>query len=48
MRSAAANLFYSPVKNIDLGIEVRHGERKLVNGADGKLDKVEVAAKYSF
>lgn len=46
--SAAANLFYSPVKNIDLGIEYRHGERELVNGADGSTDRVEVAAKYSF
>ncbi|HOA48473.1 MAG TPA: DcaP family trimeric outer membrane transporter [Novosphingobium sp.] len=46
--SAAANLFYSPVKNIDLGIEYRHGERKLVGGADGTTDRLEVAAKYSF
>jgi hypothetical protein len=46
--SLAANLFYSPVKNIDLGIEYRHGERELVSGADGNLDRIEVAAKYSF
>ena len=46
--SAAANLFYSPVRNIDLGIEVRHGERKLVGGAKGAIDRVEFAAKYSF
>ena len=46
--SAAANLFYSPVKNIDLGIEYRHGQRKLVGGADGTTDRLEVAAKYSF
>lgn len=46
--SAAANLFYSPVKNVDLGIEYRHGERKLVGGADGTTDRIEVAAKYSF
>lgn len=46
--SGAVNLFYSPVKNIDLGIEYRHGERKLVNGADGSTDRVEFAAKYSF
>lgn len=46
--SVAGNLFYSPVKNIDLGVEVRHGERKLVNGASGAVDKIEVAAKYSF
>ena len=46
--SAAANLFYSPVRQIDLGIEYRHGERELVSGANGNLDRVEFAAKYSF
>lgn len=46
--SVAANLFYSPVKAIDLGFEVRHGERKLVNGSQGAVDKIEFAAKYSF
>lgn len=46
--SAAANLFYSPVKHVDLGIEYRHGERELVSGADGALDRIEFAAKYSF
>lgn len=46
--STAANLFYSPVKNIDLGVEYRHGERELVNGADGSTDRIEVVAKYSF
>jgi len=46
--SGAANLFYSPVKNVDLGIEYRHGERKLVSGAQGGTDRIEFAAKYSF
>ncbi|SFG50096.1 Porin subfamily protein [Novosphingobium sp. CF614] len=52
--SAAANLFYSPVKNIDLGLEYRHGERTVANSAaasgeaTGQLDRVEFAAKYSF
>ena len=46
--SAAANLFYSPVKNVDLGVEVRHGKRDLVNGASGTTDRIDVAAKYSF
>ncbi|WP_374529184.1 DcaP family trimeric outer membrane transporter [Novosphingobium sp.] len=46
--SAAANLFYSPVKNIDLGVEYRHGERELVSGASGTTDRIEFAAKYSF
>ena len=46
--SGAANLFYSPVTNIDVGIEYRHGVRKLVNGADGSTDRLEAAFKYSF
>ena len=52
--SAAANLFYTPVKNIDLGIEYRHGERTVVNAsvasgeATGQVDRIEFAAKYSF
>ena len=52
--SAAANLFYSPVKNIDLGIEFRHGHRTQINAttangkASGHLDRIEFAAKYSF
>lgn len=46
--SLAANLFYSPVKNVDLGVEYRHGKRELVNGADGSTDRIDVVAKYSF
>lgn len=46
--SGAVNLFYSPVKAVDLGIEYRHGERELVSGAQGALDRVEFAAKYNF
>lgn len=46
--SGAANLFYSPMKNVDLGVEYRHGERELVNGADGSTDRLDVVAKYSF
>jgi hypothetical protein len=37
-----------PVKNFDLGFEMRHGERKMVSGAKGTLDRGEFAAKYSF
>lgn len=46
--SGAANLFYSPVSNVDVGVEYRHGNRKVVSGADGDLDRIEFAAKYSF
>lgn len=46
--SVAGNLFWSPAKGFDLGVEYRHGERELVSGAKGALDRIEFAAKYSF
>ena len=46
--SAAANLFWSPVKNLDVGIEVRHAEREVANGLKGQMDRFEMAAKYTF
>ena len=46
--SASANLFFSPVKAIDLGVEFRHAERQLVDGQVGKMDRGELAARYSF
>lgn len=46
--SISANLFYSPVKGVDLGAEYRHGVREVVSGADGSLDRLEFLAKYSF
>lgn len=46
--SGAGNIFWSPVKGFDLGVEYRHGERELLSGAKGQLDRLEMAAKYSF
>lgn len=46
--SAAANLFWTPVKGMDVGIEYRHGRRELVSGASGALDRIEMAFKYGF
>jgi len=46
--SASANLFYSPVSQLDFGIEFRHGERQLVSGATGRLDRTEFSARYNF
>lgn len=47
-RSIAVNLFYSPVKLLDLGIEYRYGQRKLLNGDKGSLNRVQVVAKHAF
>lgn len=46
--SIAGNLFWSPVKGFDLGVEYRHGERELTGGDKGQFDRLEMAAKYSF
>lgn len=46
--SGAVNLFYSPVRAIDLGVEYRHGSRELVNGQRGNIDRLEFAARYNF
>lgn len=46
--SVAGNIFWSPVKNVDVGVEYRHGMRELVSGASGQLDRIEFAAKYGF
>lgn len=46
--SAAVNLFYSPVKGLDLGIEYRHARREVLNDIDGKLDRVHFVAKQTF
>lgn len=46
--SFAGNLFWSPVRNLDFGIEYRHAQREVVNGLKGQMDRVEMAAKYTF
>lgn len=46
--SIAANLFWSPVKQLDLGIEYRHAQREVASGLKGQMDRVEMAAKYTF
>ncbi len=46
--SIAGNLFYSPVKNLDVGVEYRHGQREVVSGLKGQIDRLEMAAKYTF
>lgn len=46
--SGAANLFWTPAKNFDVGIEYRHGVRRLVNADTGSMDRVEAAFKYAY
>lgn len=46
--SLAGNLFWSPVEHLDLGIEYRHAQRNVVSGLKGQMDRLEMAAKYTF
>jgi len=44
----AANLFWSPAKSFDIGMEYRHAVRELLSGDSGALDRFELAFKYGF
>ena len=46
--SGAANLFWSPGKGFDIGVEYRHAIRELTSGDRGALDRIEFAFKYGF
>lgn len=46
--NALANLIWSPVKPLDIGIEYMYAERTLEDGRSGNLQKVQMSAKYSF
>lgn len=47
-RQVHANLIWSPVKQVDLGLEYVWGERKTEDGQKGDLSRLQGAAKYSF
>ena len=47
-QSAHANLIWSPVPKLDLGIEAIWGERTLESGADGELIRLHTLARYTF
>lgn len=42
------NLFYTPVKNVDLGAELIGGKRTTFGGDIGDLRRFNLLAKYSF
>ena len=46
--NALANLIWSPVKPLDIGIEYIYAERSLEDGRSGNLQKVQLSTKYSF
>lgn len=46
--SVAGNLFWTPFKSFDVGLEYRHAQRELLDGQTGSMDRVELAARYSY
>ncbi|WP_246606758.1 DcaP family trimeric outer membrane transporter [Novilysobacter antarcticus] len=48
VHSAHANLIWSPVPKLDLGVEAIWGERTLESGADGELIRLHTLARYTF
>lgn len=47
-KTVSANLMFSPVKQVTTTVELRHGERELVNGDEGSLDRLQFSVKYSY
>ena len=48
VHSAHANLIWSPVPKLDLGVEAIWGERTVESGADGELIRLHTMARYTF
>lgn len=46
--SVQINYIYQPVQQVQFGIMYLGAERKTENGDDGKLNRVQASAKYSF
>lgn len=46
--SMMANLIWTPVDKLDVGIELTHATRETEDGKDGSLDRVQFSSKYSF
>ena len=46
--SASANVLYSPVPPLTIGLEFMHAERKLESGVRGRFDRLQFSARYDF
>jgi hypothetical protein len=47
-QSVHANLVWSPVSQVNLGLEYLWGQRELENNDDGELNRVQFSAQYLF
>lgn len=48
VQSLHANLLYSPVTKVTVGVELTHAERELENNSDGSMNRIQFSAKYDF
>lgn len=48
VQSLHANLLWSPVSQAMLGVEYAYGNRELIDGREGDVQRVQFSAKYSF
>jgi hypothetical protein len=48
VQSFHANLLYSPVTKVTVGVELTHAERELENNSDGSMNRIQFSAKYDF
>lgn len=48
LEEAFFNLIYTPIKNVDLGVEWIWGQRKTFGGQVGGLSRLDLMARYSF
>jgi hypothetical protein len=46
--SAHLNVIWSPVAQVNLGLEVIHATREIEDGQTGKLNRIQAAAQYAF
>lgn len=46
--NASANLFWTPIENVDFGIEYTYGQRTTFSGMEGDLSRINLMTKYSF
>lgn len=44
----AANIFYTPLPDLQFGLEYLHGTRRNVDGVSNTANRIELMAKYSF
>ncbi|MFN7095869.1 MAG: DcaP family trimeric outer membrane transporter, partial [Burkholderiales bacterium] len=44
----AANIYFTPIKSLDLGVEYHYGNREVFNGSDVDVSRLNLAAIYKF